>query len=178
MEISKLTNTISNAYPKSEQNKANADNSFAQVLEETNMQKVHSMRFLLSDVSFEVYKTDDVNKFMVKTTQKGVEKNELIDVSKIDPKYASASEMYAYGAFLDSSGKARELNLALPREVAQSGGVFSEFGLKLAEILAGENKSPSSLDKINWQKIANELANNPFAKSKGMSWQNFLELLG
>lgn len=178
MEISSISNQNSNLNYQNSQSKTSSESSFAQVLEETNMQKVHSMRFLLSDVSFEVYKTDDVNKFMVKTTQKGVEKNELIDVSKIDPKYASASEMYAYGAFLDSSGRARELNLAMPREVAQSGGIFSEFGLKLAEILAGENKSPNSLEKINWQKIASELANNPLAQSKGISWQTFLELLG
>lgn len=177
MEISSISNQNSNLNYQNSQSKTSSESSFDQVLEETKLEKVYSMRFLLSGASYEVYKTDDANKFMVKTTTKGVEKSELIDISKVDPKNASASEMYAYGAYLESLGKAKELTLSLPREIAQN-GVFSEFGLKLAEILAGENKSPNSLEKINWQKIASELANNPLAQSKGMNWQTFLELLG
>ncbi len=128
-----------------------------------------------SGSSISVYKPQNFDSenpvYKVKIWDKsGKVTEQMVDVSKVDPKNCDAVEMFAYTANLKESGK----------------GSFEDTVLKAAVAKAVKNAeqrnsgSWSFSEKIDWVKIVNDIMQSEYSYGdlKGyMEWKKFLGLL-
>lgn len=135
---------------------------------------VFSEAELVSGSSISVYKTQDFDPenpvYKVKIWDKsGHVTEQMVDVSKVDPKNCNTAEMYAYTANLKESGK----------------GSFEDTVLKAAVAKAvkdGESRSGtwSFSEKIDWVSVVKDIMQSEYRYGdlKGyMEWKKFLGLL-
>ncbi|MDE5598539.1 MAG: hypothetical protein K2J04_12025 [Lachnospiraceae bacterium] len=129
---------------------------------------------LVSGSSYTVYKTQDFDPenpvYKVKIWDKsGSVTEQMVDVSKVDPKNCSTIEMYAYTADLKESRKGSFEDTVLKAVVAKT-------------VKDSESRSStwSFSDKFDWTKIVNGLMQSAYhyGDLKGyMEWKAFLGLL-
>ncbi len=136
---------------------------------------VSSWADVVSGSSISVYKTPDFDAsnpvYKVKTWDKsGNVTEQMVDVSKVDPKNCDTAEMYAYTANLKESGK----------------GSFEDTVLKAAVAKAVKNAEQrnsatwSFSEKTDWVKIVNDIMQSEYQYGdlKGyMEWKKFLGFL-
>lgn len=136
---------------------------------------VSSWADVVSGSSISVYKTPDFDPanpvYKVKTwDREGNVTEQMVDVSKVDPKNCDTAEMYAYTADLKESGK----------------GSFEDTVLKAAVAKAVKNAEQRSSaawsfsDKTDWVKIVNDIMQSEYSYGdlKGyMEWKKFLGFL-
>ncbi len=136
---------------------------------------VSSWADVVSGSSISVYKTPDFDAsnpvYKVKTWDKsGNVTEQMVDVSKVDPKNCDTAEMYAYTANLKESGK----------------GSFEDTVLKAAVAKAVKNAEQrnsatwSFSEKTDWVKIVNDIMQSEYSYGdlKGyMEWKKFLGFL-
>lgn len=94
---------------------------------------------------------------------------EMVDVSKVNPKNCNAIEMYAYCANLKENGQGNFVDTVLKAAVAK-------------DVKNAENKSVSwnFAEKMDWVEIANEIMESSYRYGdiKGyMGWKKFVDLL-
>ncbi|MDE7430096.1 MAG: hypothetical protein K2N00_12690 [Lachnospiraceae bacterium] len=129
---------------------------------------------LVSGSSYSVYKTQDFDPetpvYKVKIWDRaGKVTEQMVDVSKVDPKNCSTAEMYAYTADLKESGK----------------GSFEDTVLKAVIAKAQKNAESRSgiwsfSDKFDWTKIVSDIMQSEYRYGdlKGyMEWKTFLGFL-
>lgn len=130
---------------------------------------------VVSGSSISVYKTPDFDPenpvYKVKTWDKsGNVTEQMVDVSKVDPKNCDTAEMYAYTANLKESGN----------------GSFEDTVLKAAVAKAVKNAEQRNSgswnfsEKTDWVKIVNDIMQSEYRYGdlKGyMEWKKFLGLL-
>ena len=129
---------------------------------------------LVSGSSYSVYKTQDFDPetpgYKVKIWDRaGKVTEQMVDVSKVDPKNCSTAEMYAYTADLKESGK----------------GSFEDTVLKAVIAKAQKNAESRSgiwrfADKFDWTKIVSDIMQSEYRYGdlKGyMEWKTFLGFL-
>ena len=130
---------------------------------------------LVSGTSYSVYKTQDFDPenpvYKVKLwDQSGNVTEQMVDVSKVDPKNCDTAEMYAYTANLKESGK----------------GSFEDTVLKAAVAKAVKNAEQrnasawSFSERTDWVKIVNDIMQSEYRYGdlKGyMEWKKFLGFL-
>lgn len=129
---------------------------------------------LVSGSSYSVYKTQDFDPgnpvYKVKIWDKsGNVTEQMIDVSKVDPKNCDTAEMYAYTANLKESGKGSFEDTVLKGVVAKA--------VKDAE---SRSAAWSFSEKFDWTKIVNDLMQSSYhyGDLKGfMEWKKFLGFL-
>ena len=129
---------------------------------------------LVSGSSYSVYKTQDFDPenpvYKVKIWDRaGNVTEQMVDVSKVDPKNCSTAEMYAYTADLKESGKGSFEDTVLKAVVAKA--------QKDAE---SRNGTWSFADKFDWTKIVNDIMQSEYRYGdlKGyMEWKTFLGFL-
>ena len=129
---------------------------------------------LVSGSSYSVYKTQDFDPenpvYKVKIWDKsGNVTEQMVDVSKVDPKNCSTIEMYAYTADLKESGKGSFEDTVLKAVVAKT--------VKDSESRSG---AWSFSGKFDWTKIVNDLMQSAYhyGDLKGyMDWKTFWGLL-
>ena len=128
-----------------------------------------------NNLSITVYKTQDFDSdnpvYKVKTWDKdGNVTEQMVDVSKVNPKNCDTAEMYAYTANLKESGK----------------GSFEDTILKAAVAKAVKNAEQRSSatwnfsEKTDWVKIVNDIMQSEYSYGdlKGyMEWKKFLGFL-
>ena len=129
---------------------------------------------LVSGSSYTVYKTQDFDPenpvYKVKIWDKsGSVTEQMVDVSKVDPKNCSTIEMYAYTADLKESGKGSFEDTVLKAVVAKT-------------VKDSESRSAawSFSGKFDWTKTVNDLMQSAYhyGDLKGyMDWKEFLGLL-
>ena len=129
---------------------------------------------LVSGSSYSVYKTQDFDPenpiYKVKIWDKsGNVTEQMVDVSKVNPKNCSTIEMYAYTANLKESGKGSFEDTVLKAVVAKT---------------VKDNESSSGTwsfsEKFDWAKIVNDLMQSSYRYGdlKGyMEWKKFLGFL-
>ena len=136
---------------------------------------IFSCAEIVSGSSISVYKTQDFDAsnpvYKVKTWDKSANVTEqMVDVSKVDPKNCDTAEMYAYTANLKESGK----------------GSFEDTVLKAAVAKAVKNAEQRSSaawsfsEKTDWVKIVNDIMQSEYRYGdlKGyMEWKKFLGFL-
>ena len=136
---------------------------------------VSSWADVVSGSSISVYKTQDFDEsnpvYKVKTWDKsGNVTEQMVDVSKVDPKNCDTAEMYVYTANLKESGK----------------GSFEDTVLKAAVAKAVKNAEQRSSaawsfsEKTDWVKIVNDIMQSEYRYRdlKGyMEWKKFLGFL-
>lgn len=136
---------------------------------------VSSWADIVGGSSISVYKTPDFDPanpvYKVKTwDREGNVTEQMVDVSKVDPKNCDTAEMYAYTANLKESGK----------------GSFEDTVLKAAVAKAVKNAeqrnagSWSFSEKTDWVKIVNDIMQSEYQYGdlKGyMEWKKFLGFL-
>lgn len=136
---------------------------------------ISSWADVVSGSSISVYRTQDFDAsnpvYKVKTWDKsGNVTEQMVDVSKVDPKNCDTAEMYAYTANLKESGK----------------GSFEDTVLKAAVAKAVKNAEQRSTgswsfsEKFDWTKIVNDLMESSYhyGDLKGyMEWKKFLGFL-
>ncbi len=136
---------------------------------------VSSWADVVSGSSISVYKTPDFDPenpvYKVKTWDKsGNVMEQMVNVSKVDPKNCDTAEMYAYTANLKESGKGSFENTVLKAAVAKA--------VKNAEQRSSASWSFS--DKTDWVKIVNDIMQSEYSYGdlKGyMEWKKFLGFL-
>jgi hypothetical protein len=136
---------------------------------------VSSWADVVSGASISVYKTQDFDSenpvYKVKTWDKsGNVTEQMVDVSKVDPKNCDTAELYAYTANLKESGKGSFEDTVLKAAVAKA--------VKNAE--QRNSASWSFSEKTDWVKIANDIMQSEYSYGdlKGyMEWKKFLEFL-
>ena len=129
---------------------------------------------VVSGTSVSVYKTPDFDPenpvYKVKIWDKsGNVTEQMVNVSKVDPKNCDTVEMHAYTADLKESGKGSFEDTVLKAVVAKS--------VKDAESRSG---TWSFSEKIDWAKIVNDLMQSSYhyGDLKGyMEWKKFLGFL-
>ncbi|MDE7282874.1 MAG: hypothetical protein K2N85_04740 [Lachnospiraceae bacterium] len=129
---------------------------------------------LVSGSSYSVYKTQDFDPenpvYKVKIWDKsGNMTEQMVDVSKVDPKNCSTIEMYAYTANLKESGKGSFEDTVLKAVVAKT--------VKDYESSSG---TWSFSEKFDWAKIVDDLMQSSYRYGdlKGyMEWKKFLGFL-
>lgn len=94
---------------------------------------------------------------------------EMVDVSKVNPKNSDTIEMYAYCANLKENGQGNFVDTVLKAAVAKA-------------VKNAENKSVSwnFAEKMDWVEIANEIMESSYRYGdiKGyMGWKKFVDLL-
>ena len=94
---------------------------------------------------------------------------EMVDVSKVNPKNCNAIELYAYCANLKENGQGNFVDTVLKAAVAKA-------------VKNAENKSVSwnFAEKMDWVEIANEIMESSYRYGdiKGyMGWKKFVDLL-
>lgn len=143
--------------------------------EETGDITIFSGADVVSESSISVYKTQDFAPenpvYKVKIWDKsGNVTEQMVDVSRVDPKNCNTAEMYAYAANLKENGK----------------GSFEDTVLKAAAAKAvknAEQRSPAAWsfsEKTDWVKIVNDIMQSEYRYGdlKGyMEWKKFLGLL-
>ena len=130
---------------------------------------------VVSGTSFSVYRTQDFDPenpvYKVKMwDESGNVTEQMVDVSKIDPKNCNTVEMYAYTAHLKESGKGSFEDTVLKAAVAKS--------VQDAESNSG---TWSFSEKVDWVKVVNDIMQSAYCcgDMKGyMEWKKFLDLLG
>lgn len=130
---------------------------------------------LVSGSSYSVYKTQDFDPenpvYKVKIWDKsGNVTEQMVDVSKVDPKNCSTIEMYAYTANLKESGEGSFEDTVLKAAVAKA--------VKNAEQRSSGSWSFS--EKTDWVKIVNNIMQSEYRYGdlKGyMEWKKFLGFL-
>ena len=143
--------------------------------EETGDIAIFSNVDIVNNLSITVYKTQDFDAsnpvYKVKTWAKsGNVTEQMVDVSKVDPKNCDTVEMYAYTANLKESGKGSFEDTVLKAVVAKS--------VKNAEQRSSAAWSFS--EKTDWVKIVNDLMQSSYhyGDLKGyMEWKKFLWFL-
>ena len=143
--------------------------------EETGDIAIFSNVDIVNNLSITVYKTQDFDAsnpvYKVKTWDKsGNVTEQMVDVSKVDPKNCDTVEMYAYTANLKESGKGSFEDTVLKAVVAKS--------VKNAEQRSSAAWSFS--EKTDWVKIVNDLMQSSYhyGDLKGyMEWKKFLWFL-
>ena len=129
----------------------------------------------MSGLSYSVYKTPDFDPenpvYKVKTWDKsGNVTEQMVDVSKVDPKNCDMAEMYAYTANLKESGKGSFEDTVLKAAVA-----------KAVSNAEQRNSSAGSFStKMNWVDIVKDIMQSEYSYGdlKGyLEWQKFLGLL-
>ena len=136
---------------------------------------VSSWADVVSGSSISVYKTQDFDAsnpvYKVKTWDKsGNVTEQMVDVSKVDPKNCDTAEMYAYTANLKESGKGSFEDTVLKAAVAKA--------VKNAEQRSSGSWSFS--EKTDWVKIVNDIMQSEYRYGdlKGyMEWKKFLGFL-
>ena len=136
---------------------------------------ISSWADVVSGSSISVYKTSDFAPenpvYKVKTWDKsGNVKEQMVDVSKVDPKNCDTAEMYAYTANLKESGKGSFEDTVLKAAVAKA--------VKNAEQRSSASWSFS--EKTDWIKIVNDIMQSEYCYGdlKGyMEWKKFLGFL-
>ena len=129
---------------------------------------------LVSGCSYSVYKTQDFDPenpvYKVKIwDQAGNVTEQMVDVSKVNPKNCSTAEMYAYTADLKESGRGSFEDTVLKAVVAKA--------QKDAE---SRNSTWNFSDKFDWTKIVNDIMQSDYRYGdlKGyMEWKTFLGFL-
>ena len=129
---------------------------------------------VVSGTSFSVYRTQDFDPenpvYKVKMwDESGNVTEQMVDVSKIDPKNCNTVEMYAYTAHLKESGKGSFEDTVLKAAVAKA--------VKNAE---SKSSSWSFSEKMNWVEIANEIMESlyRYGDLQGyMDWKKFVDML-
>ena len=129
---------------------------------------------VVSGMSFSVYRTQDFDPenpvYKVKMwKESGNVTEQIVDVSKIDPKNCNTVEMYAYTAYLKESGKGSFEDTVLKAAVAKA--------VKNAESKSG---SWSFLEKMDWVEIVSGIMQSSYQQGdlKGyMEWKKFLSFL-
>lgn len=135
---------------------------------------IFSVAEVVSGSSISVYKTKDFNPenpvYKVKIWDKsGNVTEQMVDVSKVNPKNCDAVEMYAYTANLKESGKGSFEDTVLKAVVAKN--------FKDDESSSG---SWSFSAKVDWVKIVNDIMQSEYRYGdlKGyMEWKKFLGFL-
>lgn len=153
----------------------NADVSFAAELESAQNSLDITKKLMWginedgSQTSF--YKTNENNKYIVKTTDKnGNESQKIIDAAKVDTTNASVDEMYVYALDLKESGKANFEDSVL--KVAMAGAK--------QKIESEHNGTYSSDIKINFKELVSDIiaqSSSFWDEQNRASWQEFLALL-
>lgn len=136
---------------------------------------VSSWADVVNESSISVYKTQDFDSgnpvYKVKIWDKsGNVTEQMVDVSKVDPKNCDMAEMYAYTANLKESGKGSFEDTVLKAAVAKA--------VKNAE--QRNSTSWSFSEKTDWVKIVNEIMQSEYSYGdlKGyMEWKKFLSFL-
>lgn len=136
---------------------------------------VSSWADVVNESSISVYKTQDFDSgnpvYKVKIWDKsGNVTEQMVDVSKVDPKNCDMAEMYAYTANLKESGKGNFEDTVLKAAVAKA--------VKNAE--QRNSTSWSFSEKTDWVKIVNEIMQSEYSYGdlKGyMEWKKFLSFL-
>lgn len=136
---------------------------------------VSSWADVVNGSSISVYKTQDFDSenpvYKVKIWDKsGNVTEQMVDVSKVDPKNCDTAEMYAYTANLKESGKGSFEDTVLKAAVAKA--------VKNAE--QRNSASWSFSEKTDWVKIVNEIMQSEYSYGdlKGyMEWKKFLSFL-
>lgn len=129
---------------------------------------------LVSGSSYSVYKTRDFDPenpvYKVKIWDRaGNVTEQMVDVSKVDPKNCSTAEMYAYTADLKESGKGSFEDTVLKAVVAKA--------QKDAE---SRNGTWYFSDKFDWTKVVNDIMQSEYRYGdlKGyVEWKMFLGFL-
>ena len=143
--------------------------------EETGDIAIFSNVDIVNNLSITVYKTQDFDAsnpvYKVKTWDKsGNVTEQMVDVSKVDPKNCDTAEMYAYTANLKENGK----------------GSFEDTVLKAVVAKAAKNAEQRSSaawsfsEKTDWVKIVNDIMQSSYhyGDLKGyMEWKKFLGFL-
>ena len=140
--------------------------------EETGDKAVFSSVCLVNNSSITVYKTQDFDPnnpvYKVKIWDKdGNVTEQMVDVSKVDPKNSDTVEMYAYAAYLKDSGKGSFEDTVLKAGIAKYEG-------------QGGGSSFSFSAKMNWVDIVKEVMQSlySYGDMKGyMEWKKFLGFL-
>lgn len=136
---------------------------------------ISSWADVASGSTISVYKTQDFDAenpvYKVKKWDRwGNETQQMVDVSKVDPKNCNAAEMYAYTANLKESGK----------------GSFEDTVLKAAVAKAVKNAEQKSAGSWNfsentdWVKIVKDIMQSEYRRGdlKGyVHWKKFLGFL-
>lgn len=136
---------------------------------------VSSWADVVSGSSISVYKTQDFDPenpvYKVKIWDKsGNVTEQMVDVSKVDPKNCDTAEMYAYTANLKESGKGSFEDTVLKAAVAKA--------VKNAEQRSSGSWSFS--ERTDWVKIVNDIMQSEYRYGdlKGyMEWKKFLGFL-
>ena len=136
---------------------------------------VSSWADVVSGSSISVYKTQDFDPenpvYKVKIWDKsGNVTEQMVDVSKVDPKNCDTAEMYAYTANLKESGKGSCEDTVLKAAVAKA--------VKNAEQRSSGSWSFS--ERTDWVKIVNDIMQSEYRYGdlKGyMEWKKFLGFL-
>ena len=153
----------------------NAEASFANELEKAQNSLEETKKLMWginedgSQTSF--YKTNENNKYIVKTTDKnGTESQKIIDATKVDTTNASVDEMYVYALDLKESGKADFKDSVL--KVAMAGA---------KQKIESEYKGAYSSDiKINFKELVSDIiaqSSSFWDEQNKTAWQEFLALL-
>ena len=129
---------------------------------------------VVSGTSFSVYRTQDFDSenpvYKVKMWgESGNVTEQMVDVSKVDPKNCNTVEMYAYTAHLKGNGK----------------GSFEDTVLKTAVVKSVQDVESNSgiwsfSEKVDWVKVVNDIMESSYQYGdlKGyMEWEKFLDLL-
>lgn len=136
---------------------------------------VSSWADVVSGSSISVYRAQDFDAanpvYKVKTWDKsGKVTEQMVDVSKVDPKNCDTAEMYAYTACLKDSGK----------------GSFEDTVLKAAVAKAVKNAEQRSAglwnfsERTDWVQIANDIMQSEYQygnRKAFMEWKKFLGFL-
>ncbi|MCM1158838.1 MAG: hypothetical protein NC348_10115 [Clostridium sp.] len=136
---------------------------------------VSSWADVVSGVSVSVYKTPDFDLknpiYKVKTWDKsGNVTEQMVDISKVNPKNCNTAEMYAYTENLKESGKGSFEDTVLKAAVAKA--------VKNAE--QRNSASWSFSEKMDWVKIVKDIMQSEYnyGDLKGyMEWNKFLGFL-
>ena len=142
--------------------------------EETGDIAVYSNIDFVNGKSITVYKPKDFDSdnpvYKVKMWDaSGNVTEEMVDVSKVNPKNSDTIEMYAYCANLKENGQGNFVDTVLKAAVAKA-------------VKNAENKSVSwnFAEKMDWVEIANEIMESSYRYGdiKGyMGWKKFVDLL-
>ncbi|MDE6234076.1 MAG: hypothetical protein K2M60_12140 [Lachnospiraceae bacterium] len=133
---------------------------------------VFSNAVLVNNSSITVYKTKDFDPnnpvYKVKIWDKdGNVTEQMVDVSKVDPKNSDTIDMYAYAAYLKDSGK----------------GSFEDTVLKAGIAKYGEPENYDSFSfskKMNWVDVVKDIMQSLYSYGNMrdyMKWQKFLGFL-
>ena len=135
---------------------------------------ISSWADVVSGSSISVYKTQDFDAanpvYKVKTWDKsGNVTEQMVDVSKVDPKNCDTAELYAFTANLKESGKGSFEDTVLKAVVAKT--------VKDRESASG---SFHFSEKTDWTKIVKDIMDSEYCYGdlKGyMEWKQFLDYL-